>query len=92
MKNMKQPTLLHKTIRFFRENTGLFYHVVIPAKIGDLVTLQDDFHSYDYFGVLAQHDGQLIIDMGHKHFVITQETKENITGGVDRFYFEGIKL
>lgn len=88
-------TPILKIIRIFREPTGLYYHCDLkqPAKYGDLVTLEDDFESYDAFGVLTQKHGQLVIDMGHKYFVITDEVKEDIlAGSVERFYFKGIRL
>ena len=86
------PSIIQNYLRSFRENSGLFYHVVFPAKFGDIVALEDDYYNYDSFGILAKREGQLVIDMGHKHFVITDEIKQNILGGVDRFYFQGIKI
>ena len=86
------PSAIQNIIRSFRKDTGLFYHLVTPAKLGDIVTLEDDFHSYDAFGVLMKRDGELVVDMGHKYFIITEEVKENNIGGVDRFYFKGIKI
>lgn len=83
---------LIKIVRFFRKDTGLFYHAVKPAKYGDIVMLEDDFHDYDAFGVLSKRGNKLVIDMGHKWFEITEEVKENIIGGVERFYFYGISF
>ncbi len=79
-----------KIIRYFRSNSGLFYANGTNAKIGDIVCVDDDWFEYDSFGVIQNRNGNLVIDMGHKYFEITEDDKENINCGIERFYFYGI--
>jgi len=57
-------------IRCLRKKTNRYYPNGKFIKIGDLISIEDDFQSIDMFGRVEKRGSEYVLNAGHKYYVL----------------------